>query len=69
MSHYIHDHRLSEQKVALELWQSIIWSSPTDPSINAVQSRWWTIIVIMGNKHFTGWGLPPNLSGCDHTGL
>ena len=33
MSHYIHDHRLSEQKVALELWQSIIWSSPTDTNV------------------------------------
>jgi integrase len=33
MSHYIHDHRLPEQKVALELWQSIIWNCPTSSNI------------------------------------
>lgn len=33
MSHYIHDHRLPEQKVALELWQSIICSFPTSSNI------------------------------------
>lgn len=33
MSHYIHDHRLSEQKVALELWQSIIWRYPASTNI------------------------------------
>lgn len=33
MSHYIHDHRLSEQRAALERWQSIIWNSPTNTNI------------------------------------
>ncbi|MEB8285606.1 site-specific integrase [Aeromonas veronii] len=33
MSHYIHDHRLPEQKAALELWQSMIWNCPTSSNI------------------------------------
>ncbi|QXA16782.1 site-specific integrase [Aeromonas sp. FDAARGOS 1403] len=33
MSHYIHDHRLSEQKATLELWQSIIWNSTASSNI------------------------------------
>lgn len=37
MSHYIHDHRLSEQKVALELWQSMIWDCPTCDNVTPLR--------------------------------
>ncbi|MNV53126.1 Phage integrase family protein [compost metagenome] len=37
MSHYIHDHRLSEQKVALELWQSMIWNYPTSNNVTPLR--------------------------------
>jgi integrase len=37
MSHYIHDHRLSEQKVALELWQSMIWDCPTSDNVTPLR--------------------------------